>query len=135
MTRRFVIDTCVILAAIKSAKGASRILVDLASTGDITAVLTDALVNEYEDVIFRPEHRMEGWEDSDLHALIDSLLVPSEWAEVHFSYRPVLSDPGDELILMAAIMAAPILWRSTVGILSLHRDSAFRCKTLKFSDC
>jgi len=103
MTRRFVIDTCVILAAIKSAKGASRILVDLASTGDITAVLTDALVNEYEDVIFRPEHRMEGWEDSDLHALIDSLLVPSEWAEVHFSYRPVLSDPGDELVLSAAI--------------------------------
>lgn len=78
-------------------------LVDLASRGEITALLTVPLLNQYEDVLFRPENRLEGWRDEDLHALIDSLLVPSEWVDTHFSYRPALNDEGDELVLEAAI--------------------------------
>ncbi len=100
---RLVLDTCVIVAAVRSRSGASHVLVDLASTGKITAVLTVALLNQYEDVLFRPEHRVKGWTDEDLHGLIDSLLVPSEWVETHFSYRPALQDEGDELVLEAAI--------------------------------
>lgn len=97
------LDTCVIVAAIKSAGGASRKLVEMASTGEITAVLNESLANEYEDVIFRPEHRLPGWGDADLHALIDSILVPSDWAATYFSYRPMLADEADELVLEAAI--------------------------------
>ena len=35
--------------------------------------------------------------------MIDSLLVPAEWLTPHFSYRPMLDDPGDEMVLEAAI--------------------------------
>jgi hypothetical protein len=35
--------------------------------------------------------------------LIDGLLVPAEWVETHFSYRPALRDVGDEFVLEAAI--------------------------------
>jgi predicted nucleic acid-binding protein len=38
-----------------------------------------------------------------LHALIDSLLVPAEWVKTSYSYRPQLSDAGDELVLEAAV--------------------------------
>ena len=101
---RLVLDTCVIVAAVKSATGASRILVEWASVGrPITAILSVPLLNQYEDVIFRPEHRSPEWSDEDLHALITSLLVPSELVETHFSYRPTLRDEGDELVLEAAI--------------------------------
>lgn len=42
------LDICVIVAAIRSDSGASRAVVDLVSTGVITAVLSDALANQYE---------------------------------------------------------------------------------------
>jgi predicted nucleic acid-binding protein len=100
---KFVLDTCVIVAGIRSETGASRKLLDLASVGEFTPVLSVPLVNQYEDVIHRPENHVEGWTTDDLAALIDSLLVPGEWATTHFSYRPSLADPGDELVLEAAI--------------------------------
>src|SRR6185437_9579287 len=100
---RMVLDTCVIVAAVRSRTGASHVLVDLASRGEITAVLTVPLIAEYEDVLHRPEHRVTGWNDDDLYALIDSLLVPSEWVTPHFSYRPLLTDEADEMVLEAAI--------------------------------
>lgn len=78
-------------------------LVDLASTGKIAIVLTTSLVNQYEDVLHRPEHRMEEWTDADLFALVDSLLVPARWVMSDFSHRPSLRDAGDELVLEAAI--------------------------------
>lgn len=97
------LDTCVIVAAVRSHSGASRILVDLASTGAITAVLSDALINQYEDVVFRPENRVPAFTDDHLHAMLSSLMVPSEWVRTHFTYRPTLQDDGDELVLEAAI--------------------------------
>jgi predicted nucleic acid-binding protein len=71
--------------------------------GEFTPVLSGPLVAEYEDVIHRPENQLEGWTREQLSALIDSLLIPGEWATTHFSYRPILPDPADELVLEAAI--------------------------------
>jgi predicted nucleic acid-binding protein len=100
---RLVLDTCVVVAGIRSETGASRKLLDLASMGEFTPVLSGPLVAEYEDVIHRPENQLEGWTREQLSALIDSLLIPGEWATTHFSYRPILPDPADELVLEAAI--------------------------------
>lgn len=100
---RLVLDTCVIVAAVKSRNGASHVLVELATTGQVETVLTVPLINEYEDVLYRPEHRVVGWTDEDLAGLIDSLLVSAEQINPNFSYRPTLRDEGDELVLEAAI--------------------------------
>lgn len=99
------LDTCIIVSAIKSRDSASFVIVDSAGRRNtyFQIVLSNALVSEYEDVIGRPEHRTPKWRDSDLHALMDSLLVPAHWAETNFSYRPLLQDPGDEMVLEAAI--------------------------------
>ena len=99
------LDTCVIVAAIKSRLGASFILVNAAGARNrfFQCVLSNALISEYEEVIHRPEQRLANWKDSDLSALIDSLLVPAHWAPTDFSYRPLLRDPDDELVLEAAI--------------------------------
>jgi putative PIN family toxin of toxin-antitoxin system len=97
------LNTCVIVAAIKSSGGASHILVELASTGKIETVLTVPLLHQYEDVLYRVEHRVAGWTDKDLAELIDSLLESAERVHINFSYRPTLRDEGDELVLEAAI--------------------------------
>ena len=98
-----VLDTCVIVAAVKSRGGASHVLVELAPAGQIETVLTMPLISQYEDVLYRPEHRVPGWTDEDLTALLDSLLVRAEWVHTSFSYRPTLRDEGDGLVLEAAI--------------------------------
>ena len=87
----------------RSRNGASFVLVNLASTGKIAAVLPTSVGSQYEDVLFRPEHRREGWADEDLFALVDSLLVPAVRVQSAFSDRPSLQDAGDELVLEAAI--------------------------------
>ena len=94
-----------IVSAIKSSLGASFVLIDLATEANrfFTTVLSYALVCQYEDVIHRPEHRVKGWTDRDLYALVQSLLAPSEFAPTNFTYRPLLADAGDELVLEAAI--------------------------------
>ena len=98
-----VLDTCVLVAAVRSRTGASYVLVNLALVGKITAVLTVPLLNEYEEVLYRSENRVQGWTDADLAALIEGLLGPSDWVETHFSYRPTLRDEADEFVLEAAI--------------------------------
>jgi putative PIN family toxin of toxin-antitoxin system len=100
-----VLDTCVIVAAIKSKSGASFILVDAASVRNkfFECVLSNSLISEYEEVIHRPEHRLKNWTNSDLAALVDSLLVPAYWAPTDFLCRPLLRDADDELVLEAAV--------------------------------
>jgi predicted nucleic acid-binding protein len=74
---RIVLDTNVIISAIRSARGASFMLLDLAGehNGFFELVLTEALSSEYEDVIYRPEHRMN-WTDDELYGLIQKPACP-----------------------------------------------------------
>lgn len=105
MRIRLVLDTCVIVAAIRSERGASHELLERAMrTGKgVRMVLSVPLINEYQDVIHRPENLVAGWTTEQLDALVDGCLVVADWVEPHFSYRPMLSDPGDELVLETAI--------------------------------
>lgn len=100
-----VLDTCVIVSAIKSSTGASAVLVDLATQQNpfFQAILSEGILYQYEDVLYRPEHRVKGWTDKDLYALVQSLMVPADWAVTNFRYRPLLEDAGDELVLEAAL--------------------------------
>jgi predicted nucleic acid-binding protein len=103
--RRLALDTCVLVSAMKSGRGASRLLVEWAQLRKIKIVLTTALASEYEDVLTRPEIRGEAWTVSDAEAIVDSLLGPATWIIPHYSYRPCLTDPGDEIVLEAAVNA------------------------------
>jgi putative PIN family toxin of toxin-antitoxin system len=100
---RLVLDTCVIVAAVKSRAGASRVLVELVASGGVETVITVPLVNQYEEVLYRPANRIKEWTDDRLAKLVNSLLAASEWVNPRFSYRPTLQDEGDELVLEAAI--------------------------------
>ena len=52
-----VLDTCVVVSAFRSRRGASSRLLGLAANRRITALVTPALFLEYEEVLKRPEHR------------------------------------------------------------------------------
>jgi putative PIN family toxin of toxin-antitoxin system len=101
---RVVLDTSVIVAGLRSRLGASNRLLMLVAEGRCVPLVTTALFLEYEDVLLRPEHRLvTGMSERDVDGFLGALASAAEPVEVHFMWRPQLSDPADELVLEAAV--------------------------------
>ncbi len=99
-----VLDTSVIVAALRSRTGASNRLVELVALEQLRPLVTTALFLEYEDVLLRPEHRLAtGMAESDVEGFLAAFASAAEPVEVSFRWRPQLRDPGDELVLEAAV--------------------------------
>jgi len=99
-----VIDTNMVIAALRSKKGASYKLLSLVGTERFISHVSVALILEYEDVIQR--HRVElGFSQDDVSDFIDSLCAVAKHHEVYFLWRPSLPDANDELILELAVAA------------------------------
>ena len=99
-----VLDTSVIVAGFRSRTGASNKLLRQVAAGDFRPLVTTALFLEYEDVLLRAEHRLvTGMREADVQGALAALASACEPVDVHFRWRPQLSDPGDELVLEAAV--------------------------------
>ncbi|AWC23374.1 hypothetical protein CO731_02844 [Aminobacter sp. MSH1] len=69
-------------------------------------LVTTALFLEYEAVLRRPEHRTaHGLSNAEIDRFLAGLAGLAEAVEVHFRWRPQLSDPKDEMVLEAAVNA------------------------------
>lgn len=101
---RLVLDTDVIVAAMRSPSGASAALLVRLLNGEATLLLSVALAFEYETVCMRAEHRLAaGASADDVRGLIDAIIDVIVPVEVHYQWRPQLSDAGDEMVLEAAV--------------------------------
>lgn len=101
---KFVIDTDVLVAAIRSPTGASAALLLELLQGRATILLSVALTLEYESTCLTPDHlSAAGVQAQDVHNLIDTLVGIAEPVAVHYQWRPQLRDPGDEMVLEAAV--------------------------------
>jgi predicted nucleic acid-binding protein len=101
---RWVFDTSVLVAGLRSTRGASYVLLSLVADRIIRPLATPALFLEYEDVLKRSEHLLAmqlsvGAVDRYLDGLADAIRP----VEIHYRWRPQLPDPMDELVLEAAI--------------------------------
>lgn len=97
-------DTSVIVAALRSAGGASNALLVLIAQQAIRPLATTALFLEYEAVLLRAEQRLAtGMSEADVGGFLAALASAAEAVEVHFQWRPQLRDPADEMVLEAAI--------------------------------
>jgi predicted nucleic acid-binding protein len=101
---RLVLDTDVVVAAVRSDRGASRQVLVAALRGRASLVVTVALFLEYEAVLRRPEHlRASSLSRADIDGILDGLAGIVAPVEVIFHCRPQLNDPDDERVLEAAI--------------------------------
>jgi predicted nucleic acid-binding protein len=66
------------------------------------SVVTPALMYEYEDVARRPG-KVPGLSPQDITDILDLLYHESHRQLVWFSWRPASPDPGDDLVLEAAV--------------------------------
>lgn len=100
----FVLDTAVVVAGLRSPRGASAALLVQALERRFTPVLSVALVLQYEEVCLRPDHRTEsGLQEREVRTIIDALCATGREVVARFQWRPQLRDPGDEMVLEAAV--------------------------------
>jgi putative PIN family toxin of toxin-antitoxin system len=103
---KLVLDTDVLVAALRSPTGASAELLRLARRGAFRPVVSVALVLEYEAVCTLPEHLMASTLTAvEALSIIDMLIDKGEWTRVHYLYKPLTRDPGDEMVIEAALNA------------------------------
>jgi len=101
---RYVADTDVIVAAMRSPGGASAAILRAARHGMVTLLMSVPLGMEYEAVCSDSEHRLAaGLSDREVQIFLDALLAMAEPVKTHFLWRPQLRDPGDEMVLEAAV--------------------------------
>ena len=103
---KIVMDTDAIVAAMRSNKGASFALIQAAREKRVTFAASVPLCIEYESVCYRPEHRLAAeLSSAEVGIFLDAVVELVEPTEIFFLWRPQLRDPGDELVLEAAISA------------------------------
>jgi predicted nucleic acid-binding protein len=99
----YVLDTSVIVAALRSGAGASRQLLLAALDLRFELLLSVPLLLEYESVLKRPGHlvacRLDG---SDVDILLNDLISIAKPVRLALLPRPRLSDPADQMVLETA---------------------------------
>lgn len=104
MCIRPALDTDVVVAAMRSPRGASAELLRRLDEESGNLLLSVALALEYESVCGRPEHRLaSGLSAKQVEFFVNGVIAMAEPVDIHFRWRPKLSDPGDELVLEAAV--------------------------------
>lgn len=97
------LDTSVMVAAIRSDTGASRHLLVAALEGQLTMVVSVPLLVEYEAVMTRAEHLTASrLSVADVNALLDAVAALAEPVQLAFLWRPRLSDADDDMVLETA---------------------------------
>lgn len=101
---RFVVDTDVIIAALRSPAGASAALLRAIRRERGVMLLSVPPLIEYEATCQRAEHRLaSGLSETEIETFLDGLVFLAEPVETHYRWRPQLRDAGDEMVLEAAV--------------------------------
>ncbi len=100
-----VIDTNVIVSALRSQQGASHQFLKLLPDKIYKPNLSVPLFLEYETVLKRPG-LITGLLKQDIHDVLDYLLSQADIHPIFFLWRPFLKDRKDDLVLEIAVESA-----------------------------
>jgi putative PIN family toxin of toxin-antitoxin system len=101
---RLVLDTNVIVAAMRSPRGASAALLGAALDNKVTILASVPLFFEYDAKCTSIEHWTAACLTEDqAHIFVDGLAGLIEPVKTHYLWRPMLRDPNDEMVLEAAV--------------------------------
>ncbi len=101
---RLVLDTDVLVAALRSDQGASRQLLLAALERRVAMLISVPLILEYEAVLTRPEQlKGFGLAAREVNSILDAIAAVAEPVTFRFLWRPQLKDPSDEMVLETAV--------------------------------
>lgn len=100
-----VLDTNVMVAALKSSTGASYEILRLADEEVFQPVISVSLLAEYEDVLHRPNMGIV-LSTAQIDAILDRICRVAVNQKIHYLWRPFLKDPKDDMVFEAALASA-----------------------------
>jgi putative PIN family toxin of toxin-antitoxin system len=102
--RRVVLDTNVVVTALRSVSGGSNAVLMQVANGRLVPLIAPALFLEYEAVLKRPEQRLvHGLDFVAIDRFLAALASASEAVNISFQWRPQLRDANDEMVLEIAL--------------------------------
>lgn len=96
-----VLDTNVLISALRSSKGASHRLLRMIDGGEFQLNISVPLVLEYEATA----KRLTSFSSRDIDGIIDYICSVAVHKKVHYLWRPILPDPQDDMVLELAVTA------------------------------
>ena len=101
---RIVLDTNVLVSAVRSRRGASNAVLVHAFRDRFDWLASVPLFLEYEQALTRAELLLAtGIRMADMSMFLSDIARIVEPVELHFLWRPQLRDPGDEMVLETAV--------------------------------
>ncbi len=97
-----VLDTNVLVSALRSRRGASFRLLSLVGTGRFTLHVSVPLVLEYESALKHLVDKVP-LTPEDMDAVLDYLVSVARRHHIYFLWRPFLPDPKDDMVLEVAV--------------------------------
>lgn len=101
---QIVIDTNVWIAALRSKRGASHKLLSLIDSGKFEMNISVPLVLEYEDAAKRLVGEIP-LTARDIDDILDFIYLVANQRKIYYLWRPLLSDPNDDMVLELAVTA------------------------------
>ena len=102
---RIVLDTNVLIAALRSRRGASFAIIELLAAGAFESCVSIALFSEWQDVTTRPGIVPPTVTPNKVAEFVGRIAGLSRQQEIYFRLRPNLPDPGDDLLVELAFAA------------------------------
>ena len=99
---KIVVDTNVIVSALKSRNGYSFKLLSIIDDERFHISISVPLILEYEDAIKRDKSKI-GFNLDDIEAILDYICHIGRKKEIYYLWRPYLKDSKDDMILELAV--------------------------------
>jgi putative PIN family toxin of toxin-antitoxin system len=97
-----VLDTNVLVSALRSNKGASFAVLERVGEGEFEIAVSVPLVLEYEDAMLRHRGSLG---TADVRDIVDYVCSEARHHRVYFLWRPLLRDPNDDMVAEVAVAA------------------------------
>ena len=99
---RIVIDTNIIVSALKSKNGFSYNLLSIIDDDRFKVSISVPVILEYEDAVKRNKTKIK-LNRADIDAILDYICLIAEEREIFYLWRPYLKDPKDDMFLELAV--------------------------------
>jgi len=104
MSQTLVVDTSVIISALIGKKGPSREILRRCLQGHYKPLISNALFQEYEDVISRDRIKnATPLSEKEIRELLNAFYSVCKWVPIYFLWRPNLKDENDNFLIELAL--------------------------------
>lgn len=99
---QIVLDTNVLLAGLRSNRGASYKLLTVLNDSRWQLNISTALIFEYEEILKREKEQLT-LTLSDIDSVIDAICAIANRCNIFYLWRPVARDPDDDFLIDLAV--------------------------------